>query len=456
MKNIILNTDSYKSSHFLQYPPKSEYVSSYIEARGGESKSTLFFGLQAFIKEYLLTPFTREDLEEAKDILTAHGLPFNYTDWEYILETYDGYLPLEICAVKEGSLIPLKSPLVQVVNTDKKLPWLTSYIETALLRAIWYPTTVATISYDVKQIIKKYLQETSDEIETVLPFKLHDFGSRGASSEESAMLGGMAHLVNFQGTDTLSAIVGARRYYGADMAGFSIPASEHSTMTSWTQESEVAAYENMIEQFAKKGKLFAVVSDSYDIYNAVSNIWGKTLKKRVKQSGATLIIRPDSGNPKEMVLEVMQRVYKAFGGEKNSKGYIVLDDSVRIIQGDGVDKESIKVILQAIKEEGYSTENIAFGMGGALLQKPNRDTFSFAMKASAIMVDGAWRDVFKNPISDSKKRSKKGRLALLEDFTTIREDELEERKNLLEVIYRNGNLLKEYTFDDIRRRADDN
>jgi nicotinamide phosphoribosyltransferase len=454
MKNIILNTDSYKSSHFLQYPPKSEFVSSYIEARAGESKSTLFFGLQAFIKEYLLTPFTREDLEEAKDILTAHGLPFNYADWEYILEKYDGYLPLEISAVKEGSLIPLQSPLVQVVNTDKKLPWLTSYIETALLRAIWYPTTVATLSYDVKQIIKEYLQETSDEVETVLAFKLHDFGARGTSSEESAMLGGMAHLVNFQGTDTLSAIMGARRYYSAKMAGFSIPASEHSTITSWTQEAEVDAYKNMINQFAKRGKLFAVVSDSYDIYNAVSNIWGKTLKDKVKQSGATLVIRPDSGDPKEMVLEVMRRVYKTFGGEKNTKGYIVLDDSVRIIQGDGIDKKTIKEILQALKEENFSAENIAFGMGGALLQKPNRDSFSFAMKASAIMVDGIWRDVFKNPISDSNKRSKKGRLALLEDFTTIREDELEDRKNLLEVIYRDGNLLKEYTFDEIRRRAD--
>jgi len=452
-KNIILNTDSYKSSHYLQYPPKSEYVSSYIEARGGDVEKTLFFGLQAFIKEYLLTPFTQNDIYEAKEIITAHGLPFNEEDWQYILDEYNGYLPLEISAVPEGMLVPLKCPLVQVVNTNPKVPWLTSYMETALLRAVWYPTTVATVSYEVKQIIKKYLEETSDYVEEQLPFKLHDFGARGTSSEESAMLGGMAHLVNFQGTDTLSGIIGARKYYGADMAGFSIPASEHSTMTSWEREGESDAYANMVEQFGEKGKLFAVVSDSYDIYNAVSNIWGKKLKEKVKESGARLIIRPDSGEPRKIVLEVMKHVYEAFGGYKNAKGYIVLDDCVRIIQGDGVNQESIRDILEILKNEGFSADNIAFGMGGALLQKLDCDTFRFAMKASAICVDGEWRDVYKDPVTDSGKRSKKGRLALSGNFETVRLKEIGERENLLEVVFRNGELLREDCFDEVRNLA---
>ena len=448
--NIILNTDSYKSSHYLQYPPKSEYVSSYIEARGGEYPKTLFFGLQAFIKAYLLTPITQENIDEANAIITAHGLPFNQEGWQYILEEHNGYLPIEISAVKEGALIPLMSPLVQVVNTDPKVPWLTSYLETALLRAVWFPTTVATLSYSIKEIIRDYLEQTSDNVEAQLPFKLHDFGARGTSSEESAMLGGMAHLVNFQGTDTLSGIIGARRYYGADMAGFSIPASEHSTMTSWQKEGEVDAYANMVKQFGEEGKIFAVVSDAYDIFNAVSNIWGKELKEQVKSSGATLVIRPDSGEPKAMVLEVMKRVYKAFGGYKNAKGYIVLDDCVRIIQGDGVDKKAIKEILEALKQEGFSTDNIAFGMGGGLLQAVGRDDFRFAMKASAICVDGEWRDVYKDPISDQGKRSKKGRLALTKDFETLRVEELGKRENLLGVIFRDGKLLKDYGFDEVR------
>jgi len=450
MKNLILNTDSYKLSHYLQYPKNSEYISSYIEARNGELDKTLFFGLQAFIKEYLLTPITKKDIEDAKLIVEAHGLPFNYDDWIYILNKYNGFLPLEISAVEEGSVVPLRSPLVQVVNTDKRLYWLTSYIETALLRAIWYPTTVATISYNIKEVMKRYLQETADDTEDKLPFKLHDFGPRGVSSEESSKLGGMAHLVNFMGTDNLSAIVGAREYYDADMAGFSIPASEHSTMTSWQKDGEKDAYENMINQFAKKGSIFAVVSDSYDIFNAIDNIWGKTLKAKVKESGATLVIRPDSGEPKKMVMAVIEHVYKAFGGYKNKKGYIVLNDCVRIIQGDGVDAKTIEEILEALKAKGYSAENIIFGMGGALLQQPNRDTLSFAMKASAIKVDGKWIDVYKDPVTDSNKRSKKGRLALLANYECIRLDELNHRKNLLKVIYKDGKLKKESTLKDIR------
>ncbi len=453
MKNNILNTDSYKSSHFLQYPPKSEYISSYIEARKGAFSHTLFFGLQAFIKAYLLTPITQEDIDEAKEIFELHGLVFNYKGWEYILKEHGGYLPLEILALPEGSLVPLQTPLVQVVNTDKNVPWLTSYIETALLRAIWYPTTVATLSYEIKQIIKEYLERTSDDALSQLDFKLHDFGARGVSSQESAMLGGMAHLVNFKGSDTLSGIMGARRYYGEMMAGFSIPASEHSTMTSWTREGEQKAYENMVDTFGVKGGLFAVVCDSYDIYNAVSTIWGKNLKDKVKKSGATLIIRPDSGEPQKMVLEVIQRIYASFGGTINSKGYIVLDECVRIIQGDGVDKDSIKMILQNLQEHGFSAENIAFGMGGALLQQPNRDTLSFAMKASAICIDGMWRDVYKDPITDKSKGSKKGRLAVIEDFKTIRLEDLGQRENLLEPIFRNGLLLKEDTFEAIRQRS---
>ena len=449
MKNIILNTDSYKSSHYLQYPPKSEYISSYIESRGGVYTQTLFFGLQSFIKEYLLTPFTRDDLEEAKAILEAHGVPFNYEGWEYILEEYDGYLPLEISAVEEGTLIPIRSPLLQVVNTDPKVPWLVSYIETALLRAIWYPTTVATLSYSIKAIIKTYLEETADTIDS-LPFKLHDFGARGASSQESAMLGGMAHLVNFQGTDTLSAVVGARRYYGADMAGFSIPASEHSTMTSWEKEGERAAYANMIKQFGGEGKIFAVVSDSYNIYNAVNTIWGEQLKEQILQSGATLVIRPDSGDPVVVVSTIIKDLYRLFGGSINSKGYKVLNDSIRVIQGDGVDIEAIADILEALKADGYSAENIAFGMGGGLLQKPNRDDMSFAMKVSAICVDGVWRDVYKNPITDSHKRSKRGRLALTQGYESVRVEELEQREDLLQPIYRDGRLLKELSFDEVR------
>ena len=385
--NILLNTDSYKASHYLQYPANTSVVSSYIEARGGSFDNAVFFGLQAFIKQYLTKPITLDDVDEAEQVLTAHGVPFYREGWESIINNHGGYLPIEIQAVAEGSVLPTGNALVQIKNTDPDAYWLTSYLETALLRAVWYPTTVATLSWYTKQIIKRYLDETSDEPDAQLPFKLHDFGARGASSQESAGLGGMAHLVNFQGTDTVAALIAAKRYYRAEMAGFSIPATEHSTMTAWGKDNEADAYANMVKQFGRDGAIFAVVSDSYDIYNAVSNIWGKQLREQVEQSGATLVVRPDSGKPEVVVLEVLERLYAEFGGTVNRKGYKVLSDCVRVIQGDGVNLESIEVILASIKQAGFSADNIAFGMGGGLLQKVDRDTLGFAMKASAVKVD---------------------------------------------------------------------
>ncbi|WP_301377914.1 MULTISPECIES: nicotinate phosphoribosyltransferase [Thalassolituus] len=455
MKNLILNTDSYKASHFAQYPQGAEFVSSYIESRGGVYSETLFFGLQAFIKEYLTTPITAADIDEADAVFTAHGVPFNRAGWEYILETYNGYLPLEIQAVKEGTMLPTGNVMVQVINTDPKCAWLTSYIETALLRAVWYPTTVATVSKECRNIIARYMEDTAGSTDGI-EFKLHDFGARGASSEETAALGGAAHLVNFSGTDTLSGIIAARRAYGVDMAGFSIPAAEHSTITSWGKDGESDAYANMIAQFGGEGRLVAVVSDSYDIWNAIDNIWGGELKEQVETMGGTLVVRPDSGEPVEIVPEAIERLMAKFGYRVNAMGYRVLPDCVRLIQGDGVNAASIAAILDALKVRKISAENIAFGMGGELLQKVNRDTQKFAMKASAISINGQWRDVYKDPITDPGKRSKRGRLALVRDdegYQTVRESELGNRQNELITVYRNGDMLNQITFDEIRARA---
>lgn len=454
--NLILNADSYKASHFLQYPEGTSIVSSYIESRGGRFDKTVFFGLQMFIKETLLKPITQADIDEAEAILVAHGLPFNRGGWEYILKTYQGYLPIEIEAVPEGSVIDTRNVLVQVRNTDPTCAWLTSYIETALLRAVWYPTTVATLSWHCKQVIRRYLEITADSIDG-LPFKLHDFGARGVSSLESAAIGGLAHLVNFQGSDTLAAVVAARRYYGESIAAFSIPAAEHSTITSWGRDGETAAYANMLKQFAAPGKLVACVSDSYDLWNAIDNLWGNELKQAIEQSGGTLVVRPDSGDPVEIVSATLERLMAKFGFSINSKGYKVLPPCVRVIQGDGIDLDSLEAILAEMQRRGLSAENIAFGMGGALLQQCNRDTQKFAMKASAACVKGEWRDVYKDPATDPGKRSKRGQLALVRnasgDFETIRIEDLNGRDNLLQPVYRNGDLLQDDSLAVIRARA---
>ena len=216
-----------------------------------------------------------------------------------------------------------------------------------------------------------------------LLFKLHDFGARGASSKETAAIGGVAHLVNFRGTDTMSAVVDARRYFQERMAGYSIPASEHSTITAWKRDRESAAYTNMLEQFGGESKMFAVVIDSYDTEKAVGQMWGKDLRDKVLASGSTVVIRPDSGDPVVLVPRLITQLAKDFGATQNAKGFYVLNKAVRMLWGDGINELAIRSILGALKVLRFSAENIAFGMGGALLQGVTRDTCGFAMKASA-------------------------------------------------------------------------
>lgn len=468
MKNVlslistITRTDSYKFSQWNQYPKGTTHISSYIESRGGENES-VFFGLQAFIKDYLTTPVTMKDVDRAEKIVTAHGLPFNREGWEIIVNEYEGKLPIEIQAVPEGTVMETHNVQVQVVNTDPRLWWLTSYLETALLRAVWYPSTVATKSRKMKKVIAKYLNETSDvPVMDQLMFKLHDFGARGASSSETAMLGGMGHLINFMGTDTFEAVEGVMAYYNTDeVVGFSIPASEHSTITSWGRENEVKAYENMLDTFGGPGKLVACVSDSFDIYAATSDLWGGVLKDKVMNMGGTLVVRPDSGDPETVPVEIVEILAEKFGFTVNSKGYKVLHPSVRVIQGDGINEHSLPRILANLKAAGFSADNIAFGMGGGLLQAWNRDTLKYAMKASAIRInEGEWRGFSKDPVTDHGKRSKEGRLGLVIDcgigscgFRTLPEDVANQKGNLLRTIYKNGELLIEDTFAEIRNRA---
>lgn len=460
--NPILNTDSYKCSHWTQMPPGSEIQHSHIMSRGGTYDKTVFFGLQMMLKQYLSVPITQEDIDEAEVFLSQHGEPFNRSGWQRLLEKHNGVYPLRIRAVKEGTLVPIRNVLVTVENTDPEFYWMTSYWETAILRAVWYPTTVATISHSIKLVIKGYLEETGDV--AGLPFKLHDFGARGVSSFESAGIGGAAHLVNFMGSDTISGVIALQRYYNATaMPAFSIPASEHSTITSWGRENEEEAYANMLAQFGKPGAMFACVSDSYDILEACS-IWAG-MKDKIVDSGAVLIVRPDSGHPETVVLEVVQRLGEGFGYTVNDKGYKVLNN-VRVIQGDGINEQSIRGILMNLKFGGWSADNVAFGMGGALLQQMNRDTQQFAMKCSALRVNGEWIDVYKDPVGDAGKKSMAGRLTLVRDykgtganFKTIRVEDLRgyedtsDWREVMETVWEDGVLIRDQSLDEIRALA---
>jgi nicotinamide phosphoribosyltransferase len=477
MKNsIVLNTDSYKASMYKQYPPGTEYVYSYIASRGGKYDRTEALGAQEFAKYLASIRVTKEEVELANKIWTAHGEPFNYDGWMYIVNELGGKLPIKFMAVKDGMIIPTKNVLATIVNTDPNCFWLTTWVETAALRAIWYPTTVGTTSWHIKQEILNYLEKSGDP--TTIGFKLHDFGARGVSSIDSARIGGAAHLVNFLGTDTMSAVLHVIDTYGGDVCGFSIPAAEHSTITSWGREHEVDAYRNMLVSFARPGATVAIVSDSYDIFDATSRLWGTELKDEVIASGATVVIRPDSGDPVVVIPKMLSILSEKFGYTTNAKGYKVLNN-VRIIWGDGINSVSLSSILRCVVDvAGWSADNIAFGMGGGLLQQCDRDTLKFAMKCSSIGIrvadigtsaepkDGIpmleWRDVFKDPVTDHGKSSLKGRVTLWQcgsEFeTSVAKptrwvDNGFNWQEALVTYYEDGEVKFTQTFDEVRANS---
>ena len=465
--NPILNTDSYKASHWLQYPPGVDATFFYLESRGGAYERTLFFGLQSILKEYLSRPVTVAMIEEGKAFFAAHGEPFNEAGWQHIVDAHGGKLPLRIRAVPEGTVVPTHQALMTIESTCPDCFWVPSYVETLLMR-VWYPVTVATISWHVKQTVREYLDRTSDDPAAQIAFKLHDFGARGVSSAESAALGGMAHLVNFRGTDTILGVLAACEYYGEEMAGFSIPAAEHSTITAWGKDRELDAYRNMLRQFAKPGAVVACVSDSYDVFRAVEEMWGGVLRDEVIRSGATLVVRPDSGNPADIVHQTLEMLNSAFGSTVNAKGFRVLNH-VRVIQGDGVNPDSIRAILERITRAKYSADNLTFGMGGALLQKMDRDTQKFALKCSAARIDGKWMDVFKDPVTDHAKASRPGRLTLARHHehgtfktVTLPNDAVEADaaalgagwEEAMSTVWENGQLLRDWTFAGVRTRSE--
>jgi nicotinamide phosphoribosyltransferase len=319
---------------------------------------------------------------------------------------------------------------------------------------VWYPITVATLSRAIKQIIGEALVRTGDP--SLLSLKLHDFGFRGVSSRESAAIGGAAHLFNFLGTDNLAAIELLQQYYGADMAGVSIPASEHSTITAWGRDREVDAYGNMLDNIPEG--IVACVSDSYDIYDSVRNLWGGKLRDKVMQRKGTLVIRPDSGEAVTVLEQIFHIAAEKFGYEVNRKGWKVISPQVRFIQGDGVNYHTIQNMISQLTRRGWSMDNWSFGMGGALLQQINRDTLRFALKCSAIDIGGQWHDVYKQPVTDPGKDSRAGRFVLLKEgneFRTVKQEPggSVQGTDQLETILENGVLRREQTLQEIRAIA---
>lgn len=458
--NKALTTDGYKFSHKYIYPSGTTELLMYIESRSS-NVSTVFFGLQMFLTELANTKITKEMVLEADEFCMKYFSRklFDIDDWMYLVNELGGKIPVEIKAAKEGKSIPTGNVLVTIRSTDERLFWMAAWIETALLRAVWYPTTVATRSNALKRLIYSYLLETSEDIDSKINFQVHGFGARGVSSGESAGIGSCAHLSSFMGDDTLEGIYYANHYYNSSFAGFSIPASEHSVITSYTKEHELDAHRNVLTQFGQSGAILASVCDSFDLENCLGKIWGEELKQAVIDSGAKVVLRLDSGDPPKMVMKALEILDSKFGSTINSKGYKVLN-FVKILQGDGVSDGLIRLILFKMKTAGFATDNIAWGVGGWLLQDLTRDTFKFACKLCLIKVNDKYIPVFKDPITDEGKKSKSGNLDLIKlngEYKTIDrlKNEYPEIPSELVTVYRNGELLHKYTLDEIRKTVDE-
>jgi nicotinamide phosphoribosyltransferase len=467
--NILLLSDAYKYSHAKFYEPGTTCIYSYLESRGhrgGVFEGTLVAGYQYLLKKYLSGPlFTQEELDYAADHLRGvfgRDDVFDKARFQQWLDEYDAVAPVRIRAVPEGTVVGTRNVLMTIENLDDRYFWLPNFLETLLLQ-VWYPITVATLSREVKKVVQHYFNLTSDS--TTLDFQLNDFGFRGVSSVESAQIGGMAHLISWLGSDNTTAAEMIRRYYNTqEVFAKSIPATEHSIMTQGGEDGEFDVIRRVLRTY-NTGPV-ACVCDSFNILRAVRYI-GTELKDEVLARQGTLVIRPDSGDIIKTLEAIFDILFECFGYTLSSKGYKALPPQVRVIQGDGVNYDSIKHMYEVLAARGIAAENLLLGMGGRLLQAGiDRDTFNFAFKASYTEVNGQGRDVVKSPteldaegnVQKSTKVSKKGRLKLVktaDGYRTLTSGDagFAEAHDELVTVYEWGRMVQESTFEEIRERA---
>jgi nicotinamide phosphoribosyltransferase len=452
--NICILTDAYKVTHWRMLPDGLQTVYSYTESRGGKFHSTIFFGLQVYLKEYFSGKILEAwMIDEAKPFwakVFGDDTYFNETGWRRLLEKHNGRLPIKVKAVPEGTLVPTSNVLVTVENTDPEFPWLPGWCETLMFQAIWYGTTVATKSFFIKRLIKHFADMTGEEVS---PFHLNDFGFRGASSLQTSGIGAAGHLVNFLGTDTSEGILCAMEYYDTDVCGFSVAASEHSTMLMYGPDGELAGYKNILKKFPK-GTL-SLVGDTYDYFHSTEHYIGGALKEEILARDGKVVARPDSGDPPAVSLKSLRILWDRFQGTINKRGYMILNPKVGIIYGDAMDYDPINSVLQAVTTGGFGISNIIFGAGGAILQKVDRDTQKMAHKASqGIFADGTVLNTRKTVVTDISKQSKAGRFKLIQSsIGLITISDSQPGEDILQTVLVDGVLQNVQKFEDVRARA---
>ncbi|KAL2918884.1 hypothetical protein HK105_201718 [Polyrhizophydium stewartii] len=460
---LALLTDSYKCAHAFLYPEARKMV-AYGEFRAGYAKDTtdtrlVFFGMRYIVENMLAKQYTVEDVERAAAFLETHNagntpFPFPKDLFLKFVRENNGFFPVKIVAMREGSVVYPHVPVYQI-TAEGEYARLVTYLET-LLTMVWYPSTVATLSRRCKDIIERAYDDTVDDSgRWTLNSRLHDFGFRGCTSVEQSVIGGVAHLLNFEGTDTMSAAWYAQyRLNGGRPVASSIPATEHSIMTAF--RTEKLAMTQLLNQFG--GGVCACVMDSYDYTAALEQVLPSVASIKIGKGGF-LVLRPDSGDPVQVVLQALHAADKVFGSDVNQKGFKVLRGA-GVIQGDGINIKTLGEIARAVAAAGFAAQTCAYGMGGGLLQKVHRDTMSFATKLCKIVyADGTERDVMKMPRTESAKISLPGELKVVRDGATkapmvypaessvAGEDELV-------VVYDHGRMPHEWeSFEAVRQRV---
>lgn len=476
--NPFLLTDYYKVGHVFQYPDKTELVYSNLTPRKSRIdgvEEMVFFGLQYFMKEYLISYFNENFFQQPKEkVMTAYkrrivtSLGAHLPSYEHISALHDlGYLPVEIKALPEGSKVPMRVPCLTIVNTKAEFYWLTNFLETLLSAVIWQPCTSATIAYTYRKLLNKYAEETGMPTDFV-QWQGHDFSFRGMSSLETAVLSGMGHLLSFTGTDTIPAIDALEQYYNADadneLIGGSVAATEHSVMCSGSRDGELETFRRLIAEVYPSG-IVSIVSDTWDLWKVCTE-YLPALKETVLSRDGKVVIRPDSGDPVKIICGdpdgkteverkgVVELLWDVFGGTITAKGFKLLDAHIGAIYGDSINIDRATRICEGLKAKGFATQ-VVFGIGSYTYQYNTRDTFGTAMKATYVVIDGEGQEIYKDPVTDDgTKKSATGLLQVVkENGSYVLIDKVnweEEQQSELKTVFKNGKLVKEFSLKEIR------
>jgi nicotinamide phosphoribosyltransferase len=502
--NPALQTDYYKVNHHAMYPPGTTKIYSNLTPRKSRIQginAVVVFGIQYFILEYLIKQWNEEffgyntnwyedmpargNIKDYKQQVISkykrvmdNTLGKDAVSTKHLEDLWDlGYMPLHIKALPEGTLCPIGVPCLTITNTVDHAFWLVNYLETILSCSTWQAITSATIAHEYKKLLLGYAKETGGPSEFV-NWQGHDFSMRGMSSLESACISGAGHLLSFTGTDTIPAISFLEQYYGAnvekELVGASVPATEHSVMCMGQQHDEYGTFNRLLEQFPTG--IISVVSDTWNLWTVLTDYLPK-LKETILKRDGKLVIRPDSGDPVDILCGtnyydsnaentpigkgVIELLWDIFGGKVNEKGYKELDPHIGAIYGDSITLDRAKQICERLKAKGFASTNVVLGIGSFTYQYNTRDTFGFAVKATYGEVNGEGREIFKDPITDDgTKKSKKGLLVVyqyngVDDKTLYVKDQCskeEETKGRLETVFLNGKLVKFQTLAEIRQR----